>query len=113
MEWAFGTNPKDGRFLPIAWAGSALTQHGNPRVWMRDVGAGPEPAAIFCRRKDRVATGISYETEFTGDFAQWGGSPGEPVMVAEDAEFELVSVPFPATVGGVPTKSFRVRVTVQ
>jgi hypothetical protein len=66
--------------------------------------------AVFSRRKDREAVGLAYSVEFSGDLATWQTSTSTPVVLAQDEEVEVVSVPYPLFLNGKKAGFFRVRV---
>jgi hypothetical protein len=59
------------------------------------------------RRKDAATVGLSYEPSFSELMETWDPGTAPLVVVAEDASYEVVAIPFPAG-----TSFFRVRVTV-
>jgi len=66
--------------------------------------------AVFARRKDYAAAGLSYTVEFSGDLATWRASTSTPVVLADDGEVQAVSVPYPFFVNGKKATYFRVKV---
>jgi hypothetical protein len=93
-EYAFATNPMNGTLGPITYAAGSVSGHGQPVL---DITSGF--AAVFGRRLDRVARGLTYTVQFSADLDYWesNGNAGLTVLAA-DAEIEAVSVPFPATI---------------
>lgn len=87
LECAFGTAPTSGITRSLAYTGNIITT-GQP------VSDGVN--AIFIRRKDRVAAGLTYSVEFSPDLSTWTPSIATPTVVAEDGTHEVVSVPMPA-----------------
>lgn len=57
-----------------------------------------------------MASGLSYTVEFSADLSQWVASGDTPTVQAADSIMQVVSIPFPPTVNGQPTKFFRVKV---
>jgi hypothetical protein len=92
-EYAFATNPMNGTLGPITYAAGSVSGHGQPVL---DITSGF--AAVFGRRLDRVARGLTYTVQFSADLQSWENNTAEPTVLAADAEIEAVSVPFPATI---------------
>jgi hypothetical protein len=65
LERAFGTNPAIGQAGPIAVSGGAITP-GDPLI-LRD---GSGFLALYGRRKDHVAAGLSFTVPFSADLDQ-------------------------------------------
>jgi hypothetical protein len=79
QEYAFGMNPSQGS---SGTAGSFTFR------------------AVFARRKDFSAAGLSYTVEFSGDLSSWRASTATPSVLADDSEIQAVSVPYPFFVNG-------------
>ena len=107
LEWAFGTNPSQGSSGVLAAAAGVLTERGGPTT------TGPDGArlAVFCRRLNHVAEGLTYTVEFSSTLGNWVPSTDTPTSIASDGEIEAVTVPYPAQVEGQPARFFRVTVT--
>jgi hypothetical protein len=58
---------------------------------------GADTRALFVRRKDFAAAGITYTVEFTSDLAHWQASTDTPVVLADDGTYQIVSVPYPGS----------------
>ena len=57
--------------------------------------------------------GLTYAVEFSpAALASWTTSATMPTVLADDGTYQIVSVPYPATVGGQETRYFRVRTTL-
>jgi hypothetical protein len=73
-------------------------------IWTRGVPAialsGDEFRVIFSRRKSSALEGIELRPEFGSSLEDWSISAGAVEMLADDAEFEWVSLPFPAAGSG-------------
>ena len=67
--------------------------------------------AVFARRTDFAAAGLSYRVEFSGDLSTWRASTSTPAILAENSEMQVVSVPYPFFVNGKKARFFRVKVT--
>ena len=110
QEFAFGTNPMFSNSGSVAWSGAVLQQRGLPLPYITTTSDAFSFRAVFSRRKDRVATGLAYSVEFSSDLATWQTSTSTPVVLAQDEELEVVSVPYPLFLNGKKAGFFRVRV---
>jgi hypothetical protein len=93
QEYGFATDPMNGASTGIAYSEGNVTAYGQPTL---DTSSGY--AAVFGRRVDRVALGLTYTVQFSADLQSWENNTAEPTVLAADAEIEAVSVPFPATI---------------
>jgi hypothetical protein len=110
QEFAFGTHPLLSNSRPVAWSGAVLQQRGLPLPSVEPNGDAFSFRAVFSRRKDREAVGLAYSVEFSSDLATWQTSTSTPVVLAQDEEVEVVSVPYPLFLNGKKAGFFRVRV---
>ena len=103
LEFAFGTDPTAADGGSLAFDGATVTP-GAPAV---HVAAGPSFTARFLRRKDHGTPGsVSYSLEFSSDLTDWETSTATPAVVADAGAWQLVEVPFPATLGNGSTPRF-------
>lgn len=115
LEFAFGTDPTSGASGPIGYdAGGSVITAGTPVI----TEFGGDYMAVFGRRKDHLAAGLTYIVEFSAGLDAWVAGDQEPVVVtgAEgEGEIEAVSVAFPALVpvvdGEAKPTFFRVAVS--
>lgn len=107
LEWAFGLNPSQGGNTVLQVSGGTVTARGGPA----SIGTEGARHALFARRLDHAAAGLTYTVEFSPDLSFWQPSAAIPTSLGNDGEIEAVSVPYPATVNGQPPKFFRVVVT--
>jgi hypothetical protein len=109
-EFAFGTNPSIAEFGVITFADGGVTAHGQPTL-----GTASGYSAIFGRRVDRIAAGLTYTVEFSANLSDWVPNATEPTVLATDLTIEAVEVAFPASIdtpsGPKVPKFFRVKVT--
>lgn len=100
LEFGFGTNPATSSTGPLAYTGGTLDAPGQPIV----VEAGGTYYAVFCRRTDYVAAGLTYTVNFSAKLepGYWDPSVAMPEFVATDGTIDVVRVPFP---GVIPTPS--------
>jgi HYR domain len=119
MEFAFATDPRSGAFgsASLGYAGTfaggeTLVVPGQPIVRSEAVGNGIDFRALFTRRKDYVATGLTYTVQFSANLATWAPSSVAPRVLADDGAAQIVSVPYPFFVGGKKARFFRVVVSI-
>ena len=115
IEFAFGTDPTVSSSSPIAYANGVLTAHGQPTTSVTNITNGVDFRAVFGRRKDYVAAGLTYNVQFSADLNNWVNSTDTPTVIASDSTIDAVSVPYPlfiVTSRGVEKPTFfRVAVT--
>lgn len=111
LEYAFGTNPSLAGTGTIAVTGSAITQRGTVTTTLQNIANGVDFRAIFGRRKDYVAAGLTYTVQFSADLLYWKTSTATPTLVASDSEMDAMTVPYPLFVNGKKTRFFRVQVS--
>ena len=102
-EFAFGTDPTVNFTGPMEYvAGGNVTTPGQP-VLLEEGGT---YYAVFGRRKNHVAAGLTYTVQFSADLSSpWIASVDVPTLVTGDpsaGDIEAVRVPFP---GLIPTDS--------
>jgi hypothetical protein len=88
---------------------------------MENTGTAQSPSyvAVFPRRKNHQAAGLTYTVQFSADLATWTDETATPTVLTaagSPGEMEVVGISFPATVplqggGNAAPKFFRVRVT--
>ncbi len=115
VELGFFTDPNNASSGTSAlqysgtFAGSGtILATGQPRA----MSEGSDMRAIFVRRSDFAAAGLSYIVEFTADFTTWAASDATPAVLAENGTAQIVSVPYALLVDGKEARFFRVIVTV-
>ena len=107
-------NPASAARGPIQVNGGVIGAHGEPTVLaMPDGLGGTSYYALFGRRKDAAAMGLTYAVEFSDALSGWNVSAVTPTVIAHDSEIEAVTVPFPPIVIDPPKAFFRVRVNGQ
>ena len=112
LEFAFGMNPKSGQLGAISVNGGVITP-GTPTTLATDNGSGGlDFFALFGRRKDYVAAGLTYTVQFTTDFVTWTDSAATPNVLADDGTLQAVTVPYPFTQVAQPNQFFRVVVSL-
>jgi hypothetical protein len=123
QEFAFGTNPTVSDSAYISYVpGGAVTSAGKPEA-VNVVASGVDFRAVFGRRKDWEAVGLTYTVQFsvTMEEGTWVDSSATPTLltgdnVANPGDIEAVSVPYPlfipVTGGYAKPTFFRVGVTL-
>jgi hypothetical protein len=109
-EYAFGMNPSQGFSGMLRWSGADLLERGVPTPFASGTAGSFTFRAVFARRKDFAAAGLSYTVEFSGDLSSWKASNATPSVLAEDGGIQAVSVPYPFFVNGKKATYFRVKV---
>jgi hypothetical protein len=110
QEFAFGTDPTVASGDSVRWSGSTLQATGLPVPYAFKSSSGFAFRAVFSRRRDFAAFGLSYTVEFSGDLVTWRASTATPSVLADDGQFQVVSVPYPFFVNGRKATFFRVKV---
>ncbi|MCX6839613.1 MAG: hypothetical protein NTX35_17650, partial [Verrucomicrobia bacterium] len=119
LEFAFGTNPQSGSSGPpqLAYSGTfagggSITGRGQPDVDFESVTNGVDYRALFVRRKDHAAAGLSYRVEFSTNMTTWQTTSMPPTVLADDGVYQVVSVPYMSFIQGRKVTFFRVQVTL-
>lgn len=114
LEFGFATNPTIRSSAPVQSSGAAVVAHGVPTV------SGTAPSGlsgVFGRRKNASTAGLTYTAQFSADLITWQNSTAVPAVSASDADIDIVSLPWPATVptasGNAAPRFFRVRLTAE
>jgi hypothetical protein len=94
MEYGFDTNPTSSSAASIAYSNGVVTAHGQP-ILVEENGF---YYAVFGRRVDHVAAGLTYTVEFSAGLNQWEASSSGLSTVATDGTIDAVRAPFPITV---------------
>ena len=110
VEFAFGTNPTLNQSGAISVNGPAITP-GSPTVSVTTTQTGVDFRALYGRRKDYAAAGVSYAVQFSADLATWVTSADTPTVIADNGVMEAVTVPYPLFINGKKAQFFRVVVT--
>ncbi|MCX6880093.1 MAG: Ig-like domain-containing protein [Verrucomicrobia bacterium] len=115
QEYAFGTNPTVSFNGPITYAGGVVTGRGDPTTSVTNILNGVDFRAVFGRRRDYVAAGLTYTVQFSAGLDIWVNSPDIPTVLATDGVIDAVSVPYPLFIptarGMEKPQFFRVAVT--
>lgn len=106
LEFCFNTDPLVADLNHVGEAGGVILTCGLPSIRGAQSGVEP-PQALFLRRKDRMATGLTYLPKFSSDLIDWEDPAEAPTVLVDDFLFELVSVPYPSLPEDSPTSFFR------
>lgn len=115
MEFAFGTSPSASSAAPMQFSGTfaggvTLTQPGQPVAAHEPKADGTDFRAVFVRRADHEAVGLTYTVKFSPDLVNWQTSTATPTVLGTDGTHEAVSVPYPLFIGGKKARFFTVGV---
>ena len=113
LEFAFGTGPTVSTPGLIAYSNGTVTAPGQPLI----VNESGNFHAVFPRRKDYAAVGLTYTPQFSADLSpDWTPSLAIPGTEATNGTIDAMKIPFPATVptpgGPKEARFFRVGVTL-
>ncbi len=117
LEFAFGTNPLTSTAAGLLYngtlaGGGTITATGQPTIVFESIPAGVDFRALFVRRNDYVAAGLTYTVQFSPDLGAWTPSAALPTVLANNGTHQIVSVPFPGFLNGKKARFFRVQVTI-
>ena len=113
QEYAFGTQPTVSYSGPIVYdLDGNVTTPGSPVATNFAVGAGVDFRAVFGRRKDYVAAGLTYTVQFSAGLDIWVNSAATPTRLtgaSSTGDIDAYSVPYPLfipTARGVEKPTF-------
>jgi len=89
-----------------------ILNRGQPIIAPNPVPGGTPYAGVFLRRKDAAAQGITYEPFFSNDLGVWESGTAPLVVLAEDANYEVVAAPFPEFSGEPSPRFFSVSLMI-
>ncbi len=117
FEFGFGTDPtvRGGGLLQYNGnlaGGGTIGATGQPTTTFASTATGIDYRALFVRRKDHVAAGLTYTPQFSADLLAWVPGAVVPTVLADDGRFQIVSVPYPPFVSGKKARFFRIQVTL-
>ncbi|MEY4570096.1 MAG: hypothetical protein RLZZ398_1535 [Verrucomicrobiota bacterium] len=115
LEFACGTNPanaasglKSLQYTGTFAGSGVITATGQPITLLE----GSDIRALFVRRKDYLAAGLTYTPRFSATLASWDNSVTVPTVLGDDGTWQIVSVPYPALVGGQVPHFFSLSLTI-
>lgn len=118
QEFAFGTNPTASSATVVSYVAGGAVTPGLPKASNLAVGSGVDYRAIFCRRKDHVAAGLTYTVQFSANLSDWVNSTATPTLLSDPnspGPVDAVSVPYPFFIstpqGSKKPSFFRVAIT--
>ena len=109
MEFVCGTDPWVPQSTAAAESGGVVVSRGVPAM-IPGPGAG-EWQVVFGRRKAEDLTGLTVVPRFCTVLGDWSGPAGSPVVLADDGEVEILSIPFPSEPPD-SSRFFRLEVTL-
>ena len=112
LELAFGLDPAVSTTTPLALSsGGMVDQRGLPAWVTGSTESGSQHHAVFLRRKDHVAAGLTYAVQTSHNLSQWLTSAVAPQVIGNDGDMEIVRVQIPAPAEGETNQFMRVNVT--
>ena len=106
IEYSIGTDPNQAEAGQVKLAGEIFEARGTPAL----ISDGDEGmVALYCQRKGAASVGLRVKPVFSADLTDWVESGGEPIVVDDDGEIEVISVAFPEEYG---VNFFRLEVTL-
>ncbi len=116
MEFAFGSDPTISSLGALQYGGTfagngTIIATGQPKTAFESTATGIDYRALFVRRVDYVAAGLTYTVQFSANMLSWAASVAVPSVLADDGTYQIVSVPYPPFVNGRKARFFRVQVT--
>jgi hypothetical protein len=118
LEFAFGTLPNNNasgsaslQYTGTFAGGGTLTSTGQPRTGFEPTSMGIDFRALFVRRNDYAASGLTYTPQFSANLTTWQDSATVPTVLADNGTHQVVSVPYPPFIGGKKARFFRINVT--
>jgi len=116
QEYAFGGDPTAStstlQYTGTFAGGGSITRNGTPITRVESTTYGVDFRALFIRRKDYAASGLTYTPQFSADLNVWQNSTDTPVVLADDGTWQVCSVPYPLFVSGKKAKFFRISVSM-
>jgi hypothetical protein len=106
LEYAFGTDPREAATDRLLVGEGALVTRGLPTMELDGPGG---RRVLYSQRKGAGTVGVTVRPVFSSALAGWTESAGEPVVIADDGEIQVISVPFPE---GSGRSFFRVEVSL-
>jgi len=116
LEFAFGTPPADraGGLSPLQYSGplsgGGAVEAGGQPVTLREGNGNGDFHAVFARRRDFAAAGLTYRVQFSPDLISWQDDGTEPAVLADNGGLQIVGVPYPQPGDGQRAGFFRVKV---
>lgn len=119
LEFAFGTHPNNNangsavlQYGGTFAGGGTVNNTGQPVTAFETITNGIDFRALFVRRKDYIAAGLTYTPQFSADLSVWQDSLVVPTVLADDGTHQIVSVPYPFAVAGKKAHFFRISVSI-
>jgi phosphodiesterase/alkaline phosphatase D-like protein/2',3'-cyclic-nucleotide 2'-phosphodiesterase (5'-nucleotidase family) len=117
FEFAFGTDPVSNvtGAAALTYSGTlagngTLTLPGQPITKFEPIANNVDFRAVFVRRKDYLAAGLTYTPQFSSSLGSWQDSSAVPTVLADDGTWQVVSVPYTRSIAGRKAFFFRIAV---
>jgi choline dehydrogenase-like flavoprotein len=118
LEFAFGTAPDNNasgsaslQYTGTFAGAGTLTSNGQPGTGFEPLDMGIDFRALFVRRNDYAAAGLTYTPQFSANLSTWQDSAAVPTVLVDDGTYQIVSVPYPPYIAGKKARFFRINVT--
>ncbi len=116
LNFAFGMSPTLEFSGPLVFdgtfAGGSIGSNGMPLTWFEPIPLGSDIRALFIRRKDFAATGLTYTPQFSANLDIFTDCLETPTVLAENGVYQIVCVSYPSFQFGETARFFRVNVTL-
>jgi uncharacterized repeat protein (TIGR02543 family) len=97
QAYAFGTTPGGSSSDPITYVvDGAVSSPGQPTTRITKHATSADYQAVFGRRLNYAAAGLTYTVQFSAGLDVWVDSTVTPTVLATDGTIQAVSVPYPA-----------------
>ncbi len=120
LEFAFGTLPHSKisgaallQYTGTFTGGGTISATGQPITQFASLPDGMDFRALFVRRKDHVAAGLTCTPQFSANLSTWQNSAAEPVVLADDGINQIVSVPYPSLITKGMAGFFKITVALE
>lgn len=101
MEFAIGTTPTSNtsgggplQYSGTLAGGGTVVAPGLPVTLIETIVTGADMRAVYSRRNDYAAAGLTITPQFSNDLVTWEPSPAPPVILADDGTAQIVSVTY-------------------
>jgi hypothetical protein len=111
-EYAFGTDPTTPSSGVITHAAGVVTGRGQATISLTNIPDAGDFLAVFGRRKDYLAAGLTYTVQFSADLGTWEDSTATPAVLASDAAIDAMSVPCPMAINNLKPRFFRLMIRI-
>jgi hypothetical protein len=117
-KFAMGLNPTVPGGPALQWngtfsGGGNITSDGLPIVAQETTGGTTVVRALFIRRSDYASAGLIYTPQFSpAGLTGWQTSTDTPTILSDNGMYQLLSLPFPASINGMSAGFFRIQISL-